>query len=145
MGNVRPLTAAQQHFALTSCRLVSEGAGFVRKGRLRWDCTAQPTPLSRRYRLRIEYKVREAPRVTVLAPGLAQLAEGRPLPHVYRQEPPELCLYVPESQEWSPSRLIVATLVPWAFLWLLCFEHWLATDEWLGGGSHPKVENHGCA
>jgi hypothetical protein len=29
------------------------------------------------------------------------------------------------------------TIVPWATKWLYYFEHWLATDDWQGGGEHP--------
>jgi hypothetical protein len=31
--------------------------------------------------------------------------------------------------------------VPWAYLWLFYFEHWLATDEWQGGGKHPGEDD----
>jgi hypothetical protein len=32
---------------------------------------------------------------------------------------------------------IADTIVPWAALWLVFYEYWLATGLWLGGGEHP--------
>lgn len=79
----------------------------------------------------------------VVAPDLAALAEGRALPHVYEQRPPKLCLYLPRTGEWHEGKRIVDTIVPWSILWLFCFEDWLFSGEWAGGGQHPKVEDHG--
>ena len=28
------------------------------------------------------------------------------------------------------------TIVPWTIDWLACYEGWLATGEWAGGGIH---------
>lgn len=33
--------------------------------------------------------------------------------------------------------LLADTYVPWTMEWLVDFELWLATGEWLGGGEHP--------
>lgn len=30
------------------------------------------------------------------------------------------------------------TIVPWTAEWLLNYELWLATGEWVGGGEHPQ-------
>jgi hypothetical protein len=32
------------------------------------------------------------------------------------------------------------TIVPWIALWLFYFEEWLASDDWKGGGMHPKID-----
>ena len=37
---------------------------------------------------------------------------------------------------------ISGTIVPWTILWLFYFEEWLMSDEWKGGGVHPRV-SHG--
>ena len=73
----------------------------------------------------------------VLSPNLNQLAAGRFLPHVYSIKPVRLCLNFPSYGEWTLDKSIAETIVPWAYLWLMYFEHWLATDEWQGGGKHP--------
>jgi hypothetical protein len=76
--------------------------------------------------------------VVVLDPDLRSLAGGRDLPHVYDHWPTRLCLYLPGTGEWTPHKLLVATIVPWSALWCFYFEDWLLTGEWNGGGEHPK-------
>jgi hypothetical protein len=77
-------------------------------------------------------------------PNLLELAGGRKLPHVYGQQPTELCLHLPRIREWSGEMRIDQTVVPWAALWLYYFEEWLVSDEWKGGGEHPgtRVGRH---
>jgi hypothetical protein len=135
----RPLTTAQQYFGLQTSRLCP-GAGRLHRNRLRWEFTAQPTPLGRRYRLRLDYELGDKPNVYVMDPDLVVLADGRRLPHVYQQQPPRLCLYLPNTGEWSAQMRLVDTIVPWSVLWLFYFEDWLETDEWKGGGMHPEPE-----
>lgn len=95
----------------------------------------QPTALSEVYLVRIEYALGEAPRAYVLRPALRPRDNGDPIPHTYPG--PRPCLYLPDSGEWTQSKSIAATIVPWLTLWLLFYEVWHATGDWLGGGSHP--------
>jgi hypothetical protein len=97
--------------------------------------------LSRSYKIRIEYREDDTPKVFVESPDLTLLADGRSLPHVYR-EPDHLCLYLPGTHEWTPGDRIDLTIVPWVSLWLFYFEEWLESDEWKGGGSHPDSAEH---
>ena len=90
--------------------------GSVRLGKLTWEFTAEPDPLSRAYSVLIEYQQGTVPQVYVLDPELGALAESRSLPHVYRQSPAQLCLCLPGSGEWSPSKRFSATIVPWDVL-----------------------------
>jgi hypothetical protein len=138
IGRSRPLTAVQQFIGLQRSPICA-GHGTLRLGRLAWEFEARPTPMSRPYRLRIIYKQDGTPQVLVIEPDLAALAEGRRLPHVYDQKPARLCLYLPRAREWNSSMSISETIVPWAILWLFYFEEWLASNEWKGGGMHPKV------
>ena len=84
--------------------------------------------------------------VTVTAPLLHRRNEApyEPIPHHYpnpsRLELPFLCLYDPDAREWNPGCAIASTIVPWAVDWLACYEGWLATGEWTGGGRHPAVQ-----
>jgi hypothetical protein len=110
-------------------------------GRLTWEFDARPLPISRSYRLRIQYREGGTPDVVVIAPDLQVLAEGRTLPHVYEENPTRICLYMPGTGEWNPDKRIVGTIVPWAVLWLFYFEDWLITGEWSGGGEHPTVKD----
>jgi hypothetical protein len=84
------------------------------------------------------------PEVTLIQPEL-QLEHpetGALVPHVYwRDDDPArstLCLYDPAASQWSPYDFIADTIVPWACEWLACYEGWLATGEWAGGGRHPR-------
>jgi hypothetical protein len=113
-------------------------------------------PVSRRYRVRIEYEVPRAienfsiinvqPRVQVLSPVLERHPEYHegPIPHVYvnRKEPslPYLCLFDPFNAEWTPADLLAETTVPWTSRYLYFYEGWLLTGTWSGGGRHPTQE-----
>ena len=86
------------------------------------------------------------PVVRVLTPALCPNWDARdeaPLPHVYFQEPDitlsPLCLFDPHERQWSHDDLIANTTVPWAADWLACYEGWLATGRWTGGGRHADA------
>jgi hypothetical protein len=131
----RSLSPEQQWFRLRSSS-ICRGHGSVRRGELTWEFDVRPSLLSRVYRLRIRQRKHCSPDVFVLSPNLNNMANGRWLPHVYSQEPVRLCLHFPKHDEWTFDKSIAETIVPWAYLWLFYFEHWLATDEWQGGGKH---------
>lgn len=134
------LSPEQQWIRLKSSA-ICRGHGLVHKGELVWDFDVKPSPLSRTYRLRIRFKRFRLPDVFVLSPNLNELAGDRYLPHVYSTSPVRLCLHLPKSDEWTLNKSIAETIVPWAYLWLFYFEHWLATDEWQGGGKHPGEDD----
>src|SRR4051794_6977153 len=136
-GGRPPLTAVPQLINFRASQ-ISRGAGSVRFGQLTWQFTAQPDPLSRVYSVLIEYQQGDVPRVYIRDPDISALADGRKLPHVYKQNPPQLCLYLPGTGEWLPSKRISETIVPWTFLWLWYFEEWLASGIWKGCGVHPS-------
>jgi hypothetical protein len=133
----RGLTAAEQYHLLRSNPL-SAGEGSVRAGRLVWRFAVRPTPLSRKYNLRIEFQQGRAPQTFCESPDLTELAGDRDLPHVYSTRPVQLCLYHPGYREWDSTMRVDQTIVPWATLWLVYFEDWLASDNWKGGGEHPR-------
>lgn len=132
----KALSPLQQWVRLKSSP-ICRGRGSVKQGELTWDFEARPGVLYRSYRLRIRFKSNGSPNVTVLSPNLNELAPGKKLPHVYATKPVRLCLCFPSSDEWTTDKSIAETIVPWAYLWLMYFEHWLATEEWQGGGIHP--------
>ena len=82
------------------------------------------------------------PQVTVIDPLLRRRSgdPSGPIPHHYPNrsnlELPILCLYDPADREWHPSLAVSQTIIPWAIDWLACYEGWLATGEWTGGGRH---------
>jgi hypothetical protein len=130
------LTLAQQHLFLRASPILSGGEGKLTATELIWKFDACPDPLSRTYRLRLRYTLYTTPHVAVVSHNLRALSEGRTPPHLYH-DPDRLCLYMPGGGEWDQTQRLDQTIVPWSFLWLAYFEHWLATDEWGGGGEHP--------
>ncbi len=131
------LTPAQQWFRLRAAGL-DGGKGQVRNGTLTWEFYIRPSPISRRYHIRLVYRKGDVPCVVVLSPDIQSLAPGRRLPHVYYANSPlSLCLYLPGSGEWSAVHSLTDTIVPWTALWLMYFEDWLLTNDWKGGGKHP--------
>lgn len=84
------------------------------------------------------------PLVVVIDPLLRRRFKepSDPIPHHYpnpeHPELPFLCLYDPKApkREWHPRLAVSRTIVPWTIDWLACYEGWLATGEWTGGGRH---------
>jgi hypothetical protein len=105
-------------------------------GRTRWSGELQPTDMSDRYLVAIDYRLKHPPEVSVLAPELRCHENGAPVPHRFSDG--TLCLYLTNSGEWTPRAAIAETTVPWTALWLYYYEVWLATGLWLGGGVHSK-------
>lgn len=112
--------------------------------------------IERPYRVMVEYRLplgfpderfRSFPLVRVLSPRLVlrfDLDDEAPLPHVYFDECDitlsPLCLFDPEAGEWSHNDLIAHTTIPWAADWLACYEGWLASGRWHGGGRHGRPQ-----
>lgn len=107
----------------------------IGNGWIRWIGYLRPTPVSERYKVRIEYSSGLGrPKVTVLEPQL-ELAPGKKrLPHVFA-DGKSLCLHFPG--EWNPTMLISSTIVPWTAEWLAHYEIWRVTGSWTGGGHEP--------
>ena len=57
------------------------------------------------------------------------------IPHLifYAEKPAEsgLCLFDPDGREWTPADLIADTTVLWTSEWLVYYELWHLTGEWL--------------
>jgi hypothetical protein len=103
----------------------------------RWIGVVEPQ--FSRYTIEVRHRLWEYPEVRVLSPALTRLPdnpEGQ-LPHVYPPaDDPRLCLFDPRADEWNWSMPIADTIVPWACDWLACYEFWLVTGSWRGGGRH---------
>ena len=81
------------------------------------------------------------PLALVLNPRLHRRREtpDEAIPHVYNdpRDPllPVLCLHHPPTDRFDPRHQSAAdTVVPWTIDWLACYEIWLATGRWVGGG-----------
>jgi len=103
---------------------------------LTWIGKLQPSALSDCYKLKIKYRLKDRPQVTVLEPPLRPRADER-LPHVFKGN--ELCLFRYKYFEWDSTMPIVDTIVPWASLWLFHYEIWRVTGIWCGSkAEHPR-------
>ncbi len=99
----------------------------------------QPTEISCNYKVKITYTLNGKPDIEVLEPKLVCREGETAIPHVYPGNHP--CVYYPKFGEWTSSKYIAKTIVPWISSWLYFYEVWMATGEWEGGGIHPKVNS----
>ena len=102
-------------------------------GRLTWEGSVTPSPLSETYRVRLRYQLHYLPKVFVIEPQLV-CPSGEKLPHVWSDG--SLCLYYSKYGEWKPHMLLADTILPWTSEWLYHYELWRVTGEWHGGGVH---------
>lgn len=109
----------------------------VKRNHMTWIGAISPTPISSKYIIKIDYMERKSPKIFILEPTL-EVYQDRSLPHVYDQKKQRLCLYLPRSGEWDSTMNLAFTVIPWVSEWLLFYELWLVTGEWLGGGIHPE-------
>lgn len=105
------------------------GSRLVCRGRI------QPTPLNNEYLVRITYEFRGTPRVEIEEPKLRHRNPDERIPHTYSGDEP--CTFRPQV-DWR-SDVSLAFVVPWVSLWLLSYETWLATGDWLFGGAGHEV------
>ncbi|MFM2386363.1 MAG: hypothetical protein RL660_1120 [Bacteroidota bacterium] len=106
-----------------------------------WSNTICPSPIGDNYKIKLEYSTHSKPNVFVLSPKPLLLANGKTqLEHCYDQQKQRLCLYVPNSGEWTAQKLLTQTIIPWTYDWLYHYEIWLATGNWTGGGIHPLTD-----
>lgn len=131
-GSRRPLPLFQQLLGLQ--HLLPGSHGSVRSNRLIWRGDIRPTARSTMYTVQIVLQLSKPLEITILNPPLRR-REGQLLPHVYSGD--RLCVYM--GDQWAPSKLLSATVLPWIVDWLFYYELWLATGEWLGGGHEPAL------
>ena len=96
--------------------------------------SVRPSPLTRDYDIRLEYRIGSAPKIWVESPPLERRSSEERIPHIYSVGGERPCLYYPKSDEWRSDKWLAETVMPWVLLWLLFYEIWLATGEWLGEG-----------
>jgi hypothetical protein len=125
-----------------SCDWFAFWAGPLRP--LRRTYTVTIGYLRRRWLGDIELMDAYEPIVRLVTPALvvAHCRTGQDVPHVYwdprAPERSALCLYDPAADQWSSADFIADTIVPWTCDWLVCYEGWLASGVWSGGGRHPR-------
>ena len=90
-----------------------------------WVGSLQPTEYSPVYQVRIDYRLHTVPKAWVLSPSIRMNAK-----HLHADR--SLCLYWPPDNSWTPQTLIAETIIPWTAEWLIFYEHWQITDQWIG-------------
>ncbi len=103
--------------------------------------TLSPNGLAGDYVVRIEYRRGKSPSVFVERPALKRRAQNpdEPIPHTYDSRTPgkeRPCVFFPYD-DWNPTKVIAKTVIPWLMCWLVDYELWHGTGEWMGGGRHP--------
>lgn len=98
----------------------------------------RPTSRSEQYTIEVKYHLKERPKVRVVKPELVVNYKGEKIPHVYPGN--RLCLFQPKYSEFTGTKLISDTIIPWTSLWLYHYEVWHITGDWQGGGEHPNVK-----
>jgi hypothetical protein len=126
------LSIGQQSFILKNAIASAKVATGPRW--LDFRTSVRPTPFSRTYDLQIHYDLGRHPVSTILSPNLGDLT-AKKIPHLWKANPFELCLYFAPNREWLPSMHLARTIFPWCLEWMFHFECWLGTDEWDGGGT----------
>ena len=130
------LTVVQQFAAMK--RVFPEFTIQWKKSSIVFIGPIQPTAMSEIYTVQIACSAKgnvSSPTVRVLNPKLNKGPNGEDVPHLYPNK--SLCLYLPLSGEFTSSKYVAETLVPWVSLWLYYYEQWQITGKWLGGGVHP--------
>lgn len=134
------LTLIQQKVALCSVYKGSNCSIDKKKKRLIWNSKVKPTALSKEYMVVLVYSLGKSPKVWVIGDELEKLDDTN-FPHIYdidvENKMVRICLY--RYSEFSSSKLLAKTIIPWTIEWLYYYELWLATGEWLGGGAHPEI------
>jgi len=136
---IKPVNIAVQYGNLKS--LTPDAKISMNNDILVWSDFLQPTPLAKKYKVKIVYKFKHDPDVYVIKPKLELFTKATALPHIYSTEKQWLCLYYRRAREWKSNMLLSKTIIPWSVEWLYFYELWLATGKWLGGGNEhaPKT------
>jgi hypothetical protein len=137
---IRVPNLAKRALELEMLRLPGTTYTFDSGRQLIYRLEIAASPASRLYQCELHVHPGTAyPEMIVISPDIQELVGKRKLPHIYpyKKRGTKLCLWTPMYGEWDYSMKLIETYVPWTVEWLWYFEHWLITDEWLGGGEQP--------
>ena len=119
---------------LPGCEIVSKS----RKG-----FSAEVTIRDGKYKLRIDYREMNSPKVYIISPeiditnSLEIHTFGLKYHGSYGRELPLLCLTYHDNDKWDSSISLIKSYIPWAIEWTEFYELWLLTGKWYGKGIHP--------
>ena len=120
-----------------------EAKVYIKNGVLTWTGIVKPSPCSKEYTIKVEYRMGKYP-VTWLMNEELDFETYTQIPHKYnvdlKEKTVQLCLFMPRKREWTKNCSIADTIVPWTIEWLYYYEIWQITGEWKGGGEHPTLK-----
>ena len=105
---------------------------LIDRSHLVWRGPIEPTASGVIYTLEVAGRGKKGvPKVWVRDPALVRKPGSRVPPHCFVEDG-SLCLYHHNENPWFPDMLVAETIMPWACGWLLFYEFWLDTGQWLG-------------
>lgn len=120
---------ARSHFILEKHRVEKHFPFFrCELHRDRLLCQGVITPLEgcESYHIKIEYNQGRIPRVYIVEPVIKPSSQY----HMYGNGC--LCLYDYREAPWSAKMKIHETIIPWTAEWLIFYELWKISGEWMG-------------
>jgi len=149
-AQIERMQALYPAFRVESCDWAAIWTGELRP--IRRPYTIQVSYVRRYWIGELEAEYGYIPCVRLLAPELVPRHPdtGAWAEHLYWYPPQptrsRLCLYDPAARprQWTRQDFIAERVIPWSAEWLACYEIWLATGEWKGGGRHPAPRRSAC-
>lgn len=111
------------------CRLLFDGQMLVCQGKV------QPASCDK-YTYQITYEQGQAPRFHIISPKIAPHSDI----HRYRDE--SLCFFYPKDYIWMDNHSISKTFFPWLLEWILCYEYWKITGNWMVNEVRHDISTH---
>ncbi|WP_282773611.1 phospholipase D-like domain-containing protein [Phaeodactylibacter xiamenensis] len=88
-----------------------------------------------KYSIRIEFQAGFAPAVFITSHDIEPSNEI----HIYKDG--SLCLFYPGDLKWKNNLRISEYIIPWVAEWIVFYELWLMTGEWMGAEApHSIIE-----
>lgn len=112
------MSRLKKYFPFLNCTL--------RGNQLTCRGTITPSDGCDTYKIKLVYIRGRTPKVYVIDPPI----EPHPKYHIY--DGGHLCLYDPRESPWSPDMMVHETIIPWTAEWLVFYEIWKETGDWLG-------------
>lgn len=128
---------ARSHFILEKPRVEKYFPCFrceLRRNRLLCRGVIVPAEGCDSYHINVDYVQGGIPRVYITEPVIEPSSKY----HIYSEG--HLCLYDYRESPWSEKMMIHETIIPWTAEWIVFYELWEITGEWLG-----PVAPHGAS
>lgn len=136
---IPPVSLAKQKLLLD--KSYSKSKCIINNGKLEWYAKVKPTVYSKEYDVKVEYIIGKMPKTWILNVDIDKF-KAKKIPHKYKvnieEKKIQICLFRPQYKEWTKSKFISNTIVPWTIEWLYFYEIWEITGKWQGGGEHPN-------